>query len=45
MDDNYQDPGSVKRRYVQEAVDAILEGREVAEKETHSIGCTIKWKQ
>jgi len=44
FDDNYQNPGAVKRRYVREAVDAILEGREVTEKETNSIGCTIKWK-
>ena len=45
FDDNYQNPGGVKRRYVQEAVDAILAGKDVAEKETHSIGCTIKWKR
>jgi peroxiredoxin len=44
MDDNYQNTGAVKRRFLQEAVDAILEGKEVEEKETHSIGCTIKWK-
>lgn len=45
FDDNHQNPGAVKKRYVQEAVDAILAGKEVEEKETHSIGCTIKWKQ
>jgi peroxiredoxin len=43
MDDNYQNPSAVKRRYVQEAVDALLAGKPVAEPETHSIGCTIKW--
>jgi hypothetical protein len=44
MDDNYKDPSAVKRRYLGEAVDAVLAGRPVAEPETHSIGCTIKWK-
>ena len=44
MDDNYQDPTAVKRRYLCEAVDSILAGQRVAEPETHSIGCTIKWK-
>jgi peroxiredoxin len=44
MDDNYQNPGAVKKRFLQDAVDAILAGKEVGEKETHSIGCTIKWR-
>lgn len=44
MDDNYQNAAAVKRHYLREAVDAILAGRDVAEPETHSIGCTIKWK-
>jgi peroxiredoxin len=44
MDDNYQNPGAVKRFYLREAVDAVLGGRPVPEPETHSIGCTIKWK-
>ena len=45
MDDNYQNPGAVKRHYVREAVDAILAGPDPEETETHSIGCTIKWKR
>jgi peroxiredoxin len=44
MDDNYKDPTSVKRQYLREAVDAVLAGTPVADPETHSIGCTIKWK-
>jgi peroxiredoxin len=44
FDDNYKEPESVTRRYVQEAVDALLAGKPVAEPETHSIGCTIKWR-
>jgi thiol-disulfide isomerase/thioredoxin len=44
MDDNYQTPGAVKVHYLRDAVDAVLAGKEVKEKETYSIGCTIKWK-
>ena len=44
FDDNYQTPSAVKENYLRDAVDAILAGNEVAEPETYSIGCTIKWK-
>jgi peroxiredoxin len=44
MDDNHKDPAAVKRHYLREAVDAVLAGKPVPEPETHSIGCTIKWK-
>ena len=45
MDDNYQDASAVGERFLLDAVDALLEGGEVARPETHSIGCTIKWKR
>jgi peroxiredoxin len=44
MDDNYQHPSAVSRKYLREAIEAILGGTVVIEPETHSIGCTIKWK-
>lgn len=44
IDDNYQDPKAVKRKYLREALDAILAGAPVKEPTTHAIGCTIKWK-
>ena len=44
IDDNWQEPGKVKRRYLREAIDAVLAGKPVAEPETFAIGCTIKWK-
>lgn len=44
VDDNYADPGLVKRQELREAVDDILEGRPVRTPETFAIGCTIKWK-
>lgn len=44
LDDNHKDPAAAKRHYLREAVEAVLAGKPVAEPETHSIGCTIKWK-
>ncbi len=43
IDDNWQKPDAVSRRYLREALEAILEARELAEGMTHAIGCTIKW--
>ncbi|WP_142783844.1 thioredoxin family protein [Changchengzhania lutea] len=42
IDDNYQDAAAVKTRYVENAVDALLAGKEVKETETKAIGCSIK---
>lgn len=42
IDDNYEDEKAVKQTYVQDAVDALLQGKEVKVKETKAIGCTIK---
>ncbi len=45
IDDNWEKPSAVKRRYLREALDDIVAGRPVREPETHAIGCTIKWKR
>ncbi|MBI4346015.1 MAG: thioredoxin family protein [Elusimicrobia bacterium] len=45
LDDNWQEPSNVGRRYLREALDDLLAGRPVREPETHAIGCTIKWKR
>ena len=42
IDDNYRDPAAVKEKYVENAVDAMLEGKEIAPTTTRAIGCTIK---
>ncbi|MEL0457579.1 thioredoxin family protein [Flavobacteriaceae bacterium SZ-1-7] len=42
IDDNYKDASAVSTKYVEDAVDALLAGKEVPEKETKAIGCTIK---
>lgn len=42
IDDNYKDAGAVTKRYVEDAVDALLEGKEVEVTTTKAIGCSIK---
>lgn len=42
IDDNYEDEKAVKQTYVQNAVDALLQGKEVPIRQTKAIGCSIK---
>ena len=44
LDDNADDQNAVKRRYVEEAVKAVLAGQPVGTPETKSIGCSIKYR-
>ncbi len=42
IDDNYEDAAAVEAKYVEDAVDALLAGKDVPVKETKAIGCSIK---
>lgn len=42
IDDSSRDPKAVKTKYVENAVDALLEGKEVGLTSTKAIGCSIK---
>lgn len=42
IDDNYKDANAVKVKYTENAVDALLKGKEVEVKSTRAIGCSIK---
>lgn len=42
IDDNYQDASAVNVKYVENAIDALMDGKEIKEKETRAIGCSIK---
>lgn len=42
IDDNYQDASKVGVKFVEEAVDAMLEGKEIDITTTKAIGCSIK---
>lgn len=44
IDDNWKEPEKVKIQHLRDALDSLLEGRAIAEPETHAIGCTIKWE-
>lgn len=44
IDDNYKDASLVKTKYAENAVDALLAGKEIEEKTTRAIGCSIKTK-
>jgi peroxiredoxin len=45
IDDNWQEPDKVTKRDLRDALDALLEGREVAKPENLAIGCSIKWRK
>lgn len=42
IDDNHSNADAVKVKFVENAVDALLAGKEVSQKETKAIGCSIK---
>ncbi len=42
IDDNYKDASAVNTKYVENAVDALLNGKKVKQTETRAIGCSIK---
>lgn len=44
IDDNARDQANIKQKYVEDAVDALLQGKPVPNTRTKAIGCGIKWK-
>jgi peroxiredoxin len=44
IDDNYEKPEAVKIQYLKLALESVVGGKEVPQKETAPVGCTIKWK-
>jgi thiol-disulfide isomerase/thioredoxin len=44
IDDNGEEPSKVENAYLKLALEAVLSGKEVAVKETKSIGCGIKFR-
>ena len=45
IDDNPRSASQVETHYVDDAVQALLDGKEVKLDKTVSVGCTIKWRQ
>jgi hypothetical protein len=44
IDNNTRDEASADKKYVEQAVDALLAGKPVPTSKTKAIGCGIKWK-
>ena len=44
IDDNAQDAAKVQHRYLADAIDALTAGRELGDRETKAIGCSIKFR-
>lgn len=44
IDDSPNDPTDVSKRYVEDAINALLSGDKPLVTEKRAIGCTIKWK-
>ncbi|MDG2615858.1 thioredoxin family protein [Thermoleptolyngbya sichuanensis XZ-Cy5] len=45
IDDNPQNPDGVQKAYLREAIASILSGTAIADTHTHTIGCSVKWRQ
>lgn len=45
IDDNTDEPAAVTKKYVENALNALIEGQTVSENFTKAIGCSIKWKK
>jgi peroxiredoxin len=44
IDDNWNDPSAVNRRYLRDALDALLAGKEPVRFETRPVGCGIQYE-
>jgi peroxiredoxin len=44
IDDSAKNENTVTKKYVEEAVDALLAGKDITTSKTKALGCTIKWK-
>ena len=45
VDDNWKEPEKVQRKFLREALDATLEGKNIDSTWAPAIGCSIKWIQ
>ncbi|MGD1041615.1 MAG: redoxin domain-containing protein [Sedimentisphaerales bacterium] len=41
--DNSEDPSKIKKSFARDAIEALLEGREITIKKMKTFGCSIKW--
>ncbi len=43
IDDNYENPAKVKKKYLRDAIDDLLIGKKVRTPSTPPVGCSVKW--
>ena len=43
IDDNWQDASQAKEKFLQKALEEVLQGQEVSNPTPHAMGCSIKW--
>ena len=44
IDDNYEDESNVNKKYLEDAIESLIEGKDPKTSLTDPVGCTIKWK-
>ncbi len=44
VDDNYEDPGNVRQRWLRDALEAVTAGKTPPKQTVPARGCSIKWK-
>lgn len=45
IDNNVDNPSKADEHYVQDAVESLMTGKDIAQAKTNAIGCTIKWSE
>jgi peroxiredoxin len=45
IDDNSNEPQNVKTKYLENALNELMEGKPVSQNFTKAVGCSIKWKK
>ncbi len=45
IDDNPENSKAVKIKYVENAIEELIAGKEISTKQTKAIGCSIKWRK
>ena len=45
LDDNAREPEKVTARWLKDAIDALLSGKQIEPNQTKALGCSIKWKK
>ncbi len=45
IDDNWEHPGQVKEKYIEQVIDTMIAQQPVLTAQTEPVGCSIKWKE